>query len=179
MLTNAAPEGANQSRIIRDARRQGYPSAKHYSCRIIDQWCKPSPLTHLPGAAYAVNWVIIGSDNGLSPIRRQAILWTNSGLLWIGPLGTNFNEILLKVNRTFHSRKCTWKYSLRNVGHFFYQGEMSSIVHRCSESMHTPNMRGLIQCLGISSKLNSSGVAVETPTASLYLPKGITALSPI
>ena len=29
---------------------------------------------------------IIGSDNGLSPDRRQAIIWTNAGLLLIGPL---------------------------------------------------------------------------------------------
>ena len=36
----------------------------------------------------------IGSDNGLSPGRRQAILWTNAGILLIWPLGTNFNEIL-------------------------------------------------------------------------------------
>ena len=40
---------------------------------------------------------IIGSDNGLSPSRRQAIIWTNDGLLLIGPLGKNFNEILIKI----------------------------------------------------------------------------------
>ena len=37
---------------------------------------------------------IIGSDNGLSPGRRQAIIWTNAGLLSIGPLGTYFSENL-------------------------------------------------------------------------------------
>ena len=41
---------------------------------------------------------IIGSDNGLSPGRRQAIIWTNAGILLIEPLGTNFNEILIKIN---------------------------------------------------------------------------------
>ena len=35
---------------------------------------------------------IIGSDNGLSPGRRQAIIWTNAGILLIGPLGTNLSE---------------------------------------------------------------------------------------
>ena len=29
---------------------------------------------------------ITGSDNGLSPGRRQAIIWTNDGILLIGPL---------------------------------------------------------------------------------------------
>ena len=37
------------------------------------------------------NLTIIGSDNGLSPGRRQAIIWTNAGILLIGPLGTIFN----------------------------------------------------------------------------------------
>ena len=32
----------------------------------------------------------IGSDNGLSPGRRQAIIWTNAGILLIGPLGQTF-----------------------------------------------------------------------------------------
>ena len=40
---------------------------------------------------------IIGSDNGLSPDGRQAIIWTNAGLLLIGPLGTNFSEILIEI----------------------------------------------------------------------------------
>ena len=40
---------------------------------------------------------IIGSDNGLSPSRRQAIIWTNAGILLIGLIGTNFSEILIKI----------------------------------------------------------------------------------
>ena len=39
----------------------------------------------------------IGSDNGLSPGRRQAIIWTNAGKLLIGPLGTNFSELLIRI----------------------------------------------------------------------------------
>ena len=31
------------------------------------------------------NLTIIGSDNGLSPGRRQAIILTNAGILLIGP----------------------------------------------------------------------------------------------
>ena len=44
------------------------------------------------------NLTIIGSDNGLSPGRRQAIIWTNAGILPIWPLGTNFSEILIKID---------------------------------------------------------------------------------
>ena len=47
---------------------------------------------------------IIGSDNGLSPGRRQAIIWTNAGILLIGPLGTNFSEILIEI-LTFSCKK--------------------------------------------------------------------------
>ena len=53
---------------------------------------------------------IIGSDNGLSPDRRQAIVWTNAGLLLIGPLGTNFNEILIEI-LTFPFKKMRLKVS--------------------------------------------------------------------
>ena len=46
-----------------------------------------------------MNWFIIGSSNGLSPDRRQAITWTNADLLIIGPLGTNFSEIGIKIQK--------------------------------------------------------------------------------
>ena len=42
--------------------------------------------------------IIIGSDNGLSPYGHQAIIWTNAGILLIGPLGTSFSEILIKIH---------------------------------------------------------------------------------
>ena len=39
------------------------------------------------------NLTIIGSDNGLSPGRRQAIILTNAGILLTGPLGANFYHV--------------------------------------------------------------------------------------
>ena len=53
---------------------------------------------------------IIGSDNGLSPDRCQAIIWTNAGLLLIGHLETNFSEILIEI-LTFSFRKMRLKVS--------------------------------------------------------------------
>ena len=53
---------------------------------------------------------IIGPDNGLSPDRRQAIIWTNAGILLIGPLGTNFSEILIEI-LTFSFKKMCLKVS--------------------------------------------------------------------
>ena len=53
---------------------------------------------------------IIDSDNGLSPGRRQAIIWTNVGILLIGPLGTNFSEMLIEIH-TFSFKKIHLKMS--------------------------------------------------------------------
>ena len=53
---------------------------------------------------------IIGSDNGLSPGRRLAIIWTNAGILLIGPLGANFNEIIIAIP-TFSFKKMRFKMS--------------------------------------------------------------------
>ena len=53
---------------------------------------------------------IIGSDNGLSPDRCQAIIWTYAGILLIWNLGTNFSEILSKI-RAFSFKKMHFKMS--------------------------------------------------------------------
>ena len=42
--------------------------------------------------------IIIGSDNGLSPVQLQAIIWTNAGKLLIVRLRTNFSEILSEIH---------------------------------------------------------------------------------
>ena len=51
---------------------------------------------------------IICSDNGLSPDLHQAIIWTNAKILLIGPLGTNFSEILIEI-LTFSFKKMPLK----------------------------------------------------------------------
>ena len=53
---------------------------------------------------------IIGSENGLSPGRHQAIIGTNVGILLIGPLGTNFNEISIEIHE-FSFKKIHFKMS--------------------------------------------------------------------
>ena len=45
----------------------------------------------------SVNQVSLGSGNGLSPGRRQAITWTNAHLLSIRPSGIKFNENLIEI----------------------------------------------------------------------------------
>ena len=41
---------------------------------------------------------IIGSDNGLSPGQRQAIIWTNAGILLIRTSGTNCSDIFIEID---------------------------------------------------------------------------------
>ena len=66
-------------------------------------------LTHLPLVPHikaSVNWVSIGSGNGLMPVQHQAIIWTNADLLLIGSLGTNFSEILMKIQNFSFMKMC-------------------------------------------------------------------------
>ena len=51
---------------------------------------------------------IIGSDNGLSVGRCQAIIWTNAGILLNEPLATNFSKILTQIC-TFSFKKINFK----------------------------------------------------------------------
>ena len=72
-------------------------------------WCR---LTHWGRETHICvgKLTIIASDNGLSPERRQAIIWTNAGILLIRPLWTNFNKILIEIH-TFSFKKIHLKMS--------------------------------------------------------------------
>ena len=73
---------------------------------------RPFRLTHWGRVTHicVAYLTIIASDNGLSPSRRQAIIWTNAGILIIRRLGTNFSEILIEIH-TFSFKKMHLKMS--------------------------------------------------------------------
>ena len=53
---------------------------------------------------------IIGSDNGLPPDRRQVIIRTNDRILVIGPLETNFSDILIAIHTvSFKKMHLKWR----------------------------------------------------------------------
>ena len=54
--------------------------------------------------------IITGSDNGLSPDQRKAIISANAGLLSIGPLRTYFSENSIKIQQ-FSLKKMHMKMS--------------------------------------------------------------------
>ena len=65
------------------------------------QWIGSSLVTHWGQVTHicvSKLTTTIGSDNGVSPGRRQAVIWTNDGILLIGHLGTNFSEILIGIH---------------------------------------------------------------------------------
>ena len=71
-----------------------------------------APLTHWGRVTHICvgKLTIIDSDNGLSPGRRQAIIWTNAGIVLIGPLGTNSSQIVIGI-QTFSFKKMHLKVS--------------------------------------------------------------------
>ena len=59
----------------------------------------PTKLTHWGRVTHICvsKLTTIGSDNDLSPGRRQAIICTNAEILLFGPLGTNLSEIIIEI----------------------------------------------------------------------------------
>ena len=70
---------------------------------VLTRWGR---VTHI----CASKLTIIVPDNGLSPGRRQAIIWTNAGILLIGPLETNFSDIFIEIH-TFSFKEMHLKMS--------------------------------------------------------------------
>ena len=66
------------------------------------------PLTHWGRVTHICvsKLIIIGSDNALSPGRRQAIIWINAGILLIEPLGTNLIETLIEILAFSFKKMC-------------------------------------------------------------------------
>ena len=85
---------------------------KHQYVKRLPSCCFYYGLTHWGRVTHRCvgKLTSIGSDNGLSPGRRQAIIWTNAGILLTGPLGTNFGEILIEIH-TFSFKKMHLKMS--------------------------------------------------------------------
>ena len=95
--------------------RDAFGNDRQVSRTVLTHWGR---VTHICVSEI----IIIGSDNGLSPGRRQAIIWTNARILLIGP----WEIISMKFHSKsihFHSRKCICKCRLRN-GVYFVSASM-------------------------------------------------------
>ena len=88
------------------------------------------------------NLTFIGSDNGLSPGRHQAIIWTNAGILWIGPLGINFSENWIRI-QTFSFQKMhlkmlsvKWCPFCLGLNVFTWMGVIETALHSGLAAVH-------------------------------------------
>ena len=102
----------------------------------------------------------MGPDNGLSPVRFQAIIWANSRLLLIWVLGINFNEMLIKIQQ-FHSWKWISKCRPQNGGHFVSASMCYHlVVHFCPVAAY-PNFKSF-------SNMTSSNGNILCATGPLW-----------
>ena len=116
------PFNAGQHHICRDIRGThdigGCWNLKRRVATIPPLWASICWLTHWGRVTHICvgKLTIIGSDNGLSPKRLQAIIWTNAGILLIGRLGTNFSEIqtfsLKKIRLKLSAKCCSFRLGL-------------------------------------------------------------------
>ena len=74
------------------------PTPSCFHVKLLPLQCAHA-LTHWSRVTHIwVNKPNIVSDNGLSPAPSPATTRTNDGILLIGPLGTNFSEILVEIH---------------------------------------------------------------------------------
>ena len=105
----------------------------------VSVYCLPywDRVTHI----CASKLTVIGPDNGLSPGRRQAIIWTNAGLLLIWPLGTNLSDILLEVQKYTRGQRygiSTTKWHLREFDQYLLFLVICSIAKRNTVDLIDP-----------------------------------------
>ena len=76
-----------------------------------------------PLTPYAwVNSVIIGKGNGLLPVKRQAITWTNPDLLSNTHIGTNFIGSLIKLKKKFYQENA-FEYVICKMSSIFFRSQ--------------------------------------------------------
>ena len=84
--------------------------------------------------------IIIGSDNGLSPGRCQAIIWTNAGILLFRPLGTKFSEILIEIHAfsftKMHLKMSSGKWRPFCLGLYVLNTHACSDISGCMNQCH-------------------------------------------
>ena len=126
---------------------------------------------------------IIGSDNGLSPHRRQAIIWTNAGILLIWPLekimwNFNPNSYIFIQENAFEN--VVWKmaailsqpqrvpWSVKNNPSEAQQETSHDVMDYL---MHNKRVSTLLQVSGVMLQLDSplSSIQISVHAGGLYV----------
>ena len=98
---------------------------------------------------------IIGSDNGLSPGRHQAIIWTKAGMLLNGPLATNFSESLIQNSQIFIQ-----EYAFESV---VYKWWLFCLGLNVLNSSRSTDVNGIMEIHQPSDQVMSSGLYDTKP----------------
>ena len=93
--------------------------------------------------------ITIVSDNGLSPDRRQAIIWNNDGILSFGPVERHFSEILIeiyafsfkKMNLKMSSGK--WRPSCPGLNVLIYEPQLCSVSYAAHHMGNTVSRKNV------------------------------------
>ena len=122
---------------------------------------------------------IIASDNGLSPGRRQAIIWTNTGMFLIEPLRTNFSETLIAIHtfpfKKIHLKMSSGKWRPSCLGLNVLISCWINPLHQ-DDVILTPLLISLIIVLALNSKydctcsvwwVRTSGTKIDIPEVPL------------
>ena len=118
---------------------------RRYHCKMWNlSWIVPFSWccainTLRPSDAYIFvgNLATIGSDNGLSPGRHQAITWTNAGILLIGPSWTNLRN------------KLQWNFN-RNSNIFIQADALQNVVCEMGSILSRP------QCVKVRAAIDAA-----------------------
>ena len=123
--------------------KQLFPPQSHISCLAIpfhmhSLAIKLNGLTHWGRVMHICvsKLTDICSDNGLSPARRQAIIWSNAGILLIRSIGTKFSKSLNKIH-TFWFKKMQLKMSFAKWRPFCLG--LNVLKDRCSPAVLPPS----------------------------------------
>ena len=108
----------------------------------------------------------IASDNGLSPDRRQAIIWINAEILLIGPSGTNFSEISIEI-LTFSFKKIAFEKVVCKTVSILSRPQWVNIWHILTRKQS--EMQGCMICIVATDAMVLKHKAISNHSAASVL----------
>ena len=82
----------------------------------------------------------MGSDNGLSPGRHQAIIWTNAGILLNGPLRRNFSDTAIEIHTFSFKKMHNLKMLSEKIAAILSQLQRVNFKMKRHQLMHGPHL---------------------------------------
>ena len=111
----------------------------------------------------SVKWDDIGSSNGLSPVGLQVFTWTSVDVFFLGPLGTNFSEVRIKIKNLNFFMEMHLKISSAKWRSFFRVSWCGGAwIHRILELLTEGRHYGDVIMGAIASQMTSLTIVYST-----------------